>query len=171
MGMAGSRGTTVTGSEGVSKERGVVRLLNFKLEKPSFGIELLGLGFVWDLHNSGEFVGVEFIAESNTVVMKWSLLGHLATKYSGCDLVFKNLKQMVVTPRDEALPLSEDRCVSGVSMVVPDGDAPAQYRIKSAWNTNDPFGLLFEFQSGRSIEIEAETVELVAVRTVGSVDE
>ncbi len=48
-----------------------MKLLNFELSKPAFAIELLGLGFVWDLHNKGDFVGLTINASDNTAVMTW----------------------------------------------------------------------------------------------------
>lgn len=140
-----------------------MKLLNLELSSPSFSIELIGLGFVWDLHNSGRFLGVHLNANDNTATMKWLVNGHPSTKYSGCDLVFRNLKLMIVS-RDNQLPLSEDTCISGISKIVPDAGArAAKYRTKAEWDATDPFNLLFEFQSGRSIEKDADTVELIGV--------
>jgi hypothetical protein len=145
-----------------------MRLINFDLRTPSFGIELIGLGFVWDLHNSGTFLGVNFGTNDNTAVMRWLIEGqtgaddHPATKFSGCELAFRALNLMIISSRDRGLPLSEDLCISGISKVVP-GDTKAEYRTRRQWNAEDPFHLLFEFQSQRSMEIDAETVELIGV--------
>jgi len=149
-----------------------MRFLNFDLSIPSFSIELIGLDFTWDLHNSGTFLGLNLNAADNTVVMTWKVERRSADKYFGlrpeskysrCKLVFTGLKLMIVSPRDEELPLSEDDCVSGISKVVPEPAEEPAYRMRQHWNPGVPFHLLFEFQSQRSIEIDAETVELVGV--------
>ena len=139
-----------------------MKFLNFELSKPSFSIELNGLGYVWDLHNAGQFVGLKIIPTDNTVVMSWRITGHPATQFSGCNLVFIGLKLLIVSSRDEELPSSEDLCLSAISKISPGSDEPDR-RIKADWGKSDPFHLLFEFQSGRSIEVNAETVELVSV--------
>ena len=97
-----------------------MKFLNFELSKPSFAIELVGLGFVWDLHNSGDFLGLELRADDNTAIMRWTAGGYSAAKYSGCELILRNLKLMIVSERDHELPLSEDTCISGISKIVPD---------------------------------------------------
>ena len=152
----------------VRKERVVVwasmKLLNFELSRPSFAIELLGLGFVWDLHNSGEFVGLALNANDNTAVLTWIVGGHPSAMYSGCNLVFWGLKQVTLLPRDEESPLSEDTCVSGISKVIPDRTQIPEYRVKLEWHADERFHLLIEFQSGRSIEIDAESADLVGLR-------
>jgi hypothetical protein len=65
-----------------------MKLLNFELSKPSFAIELLGLGFVWDLHNAGDFVGLNVSANDNTAVLTWTVSGHPAPAYSAAVLSF-----------------------------------------------------------------------------------
>ena len=35
--------------------------------------------------------------------------------------------------------------------------------MKHHWNADDPFHLFFDFQSQRTIEIDAETVELIGI--------
>jgi|SRR5579859_4503479 len=138
-----------------------MKLLNFELAAPSFAIELIGLDFVWDLHNAGKFLDVSVTAENNAALMKWTVSGHPAAKHSGCSLIFAGLKLLVVSDRDHDLPLSEDLCLSSISKVVPEPRAEVPLRMKPQWNENEAFHLLFQFQSGRSIEIAAKTVELV----------
>jgi hypothetical protein len=140
-----------------------MKFLNFELSEPSFAIALAGLGFVWDLHNSGTFLGVDLRANDNTAVMRWMVRSYSAEKYSGCELVFRNLKLVMVSERDPELPLSEDTCISGISKIVSDGGTKAEYRTRQHWNASDPFHLLFEFQSQRTIEIDAEAVELIGL--------
>ena len=140
-----------------------MKLINFELSKPAFAIELLALGFVWDLHNVGTFLGLELNAAENTAVMRWNVSGHPSAKYSGCDLIFRNLRSVVISQRDAELPLSEDDCISGISKVVPNDAVEARYRARNEWGAGEPFRLWFQFQSQRTIEIDSETVELVGV--------
>jgi hypothetical protein len=140
-----------------------MKLLNFELSEPSFAIELLGLDFVWDLHNKGDFVGLTINASDNTAVMTWIVGGHPAAMYSGCNLVFRGLKQVMVSPRDEELPLSEDTCVSGISKVIPDRTESPESRVKLQWDEGEFFHMFIEFQSRRWIEIDAESAELVGL--------
>jgi hypothetical protein len=140
-----------------------MKLLNFELAQFSYAIELKGLGFIWDLHNSGEFLGLDLNPNKNAIVMKWRVGGHPSTQYSGCNLLFSGLKLMSISPRDEQLPQSEDVTIAGISMVTPEINKDVAYRVRPQWNPDDPFHLVFEFQSRRSIELDAETVELIGV--------
>ena len=70
---------------------------------------------------------------------------------------------MVVSPRDEELPFSEDDCVSGISKIIPNHLGNAESPFNPQFNENEHFQLLIGFQSGRSIEIGAESVELVGL--------
>jgi hypothetical protein len=95
--------------------------------------------------------------------MKWRMGGSSSTQYSGCNLLFSGLKMMSISPRDEGLPQSEDLTVAAISMVTPEINKDVSYRVKRQWNPDDLFHLVFQFQSRRSIELDAETVELVGV--------
>ena len=140
-----------------------MKLLNFELSSPHYAIELLGLGFVWDLHNAGKFLGIKITPSDNSATMTWRVTGHPASKYLGCNLVFRGLKRMVVSPRDKELPLTEDDCVSGISKIIPNHQGNADSRINPQLDEGERFSLLFGFQSRRSIEIGAESVELVGL--------
>ena len=144
-----------------------MKLLNFGLSQPSFATELLALGYVWDLHNCCDFVGLTINADDNSAVMTWTAGGHPATMYSGCSLIFRGLKQLFVSPRDEELPLSEDTCVSGISKLVPNREQRSEYRVKREWDQSEPFHLFLEFQGRRGIEIDAESAELVGIAQIG----
>jgi hypothetical protein len=93
-----------------------MKLINFELSQPSYAIEMNGLGFVWDFHNAGEFLGIELNAGKNSILLKWRMTGQPSSQYSGCHLLFSGLKLLSISPRDEELPQSEDVTVSGVSM-------------------------------------------------------
>ena len=136
-----------------------MKLLNFELGEPCYTIHLVALGFFWDLHNAGEFLGLRLDAANNSVVMEWNVSGHPSEKYSGCRIIFKGLRSIRISPRDAELPLSEDSCVAAISKVISESDARLEFRVKEQW-ADQPFNLWFEFQSGRSVEINAETAEL-----------
>ena len=70
---------------------------------------------------------------------------------------------MLVWPRDEEVPYSEDVCVSAISKIVPDTTQGIEYRTRRTWAQHDPFHLLIQFQSGRSIEMDSQSVELIGV--------
>jgi hypothetical protein len=140
-----------------------MKLVNFELATPSFSIELVGLGVLWDLHNTWSFEGVSLDSKNNTAVMKWMIDDRPSAKYSGCRLIFTDLKRLAISARDEDLPLSEDLCLSSVSKVLPEPNPEPAFRMKAQWGVDEAFHLLFQFQSRRSIEIDAETVELDGV--------
>jgi hypothetical protein len=71
------------------------------------------------------------------------------------------LKLLIISARDEDLPYSEDLTISGIPKVIPGSAEKPEYRVRREWNSGDPFHLLFDFQSQRSIEIDADTVELI----------
>ena len=57
-------------------------------------------------------------------------------------------------------------CVSGISMIdINDWDLskPVEFRMKREWKAAEDFELLFILQSGRSIEIQALSAELLAL--------
>jgi hypothetical protein len=53
---------------------------------------------------------------------------------------------------------SNEITLSAVSKSVP---GETEFRFKDKWDAGEPFYLLFTMVSGRSIEIDADTVELV----------
>jgi hypothetical protein len=138
-----------------------MKILNFELSLPYHCIELRGLDFVWDLHNAGTFLGLTLNANDNTASMKWRVSGAPSTIFPGCELSFVGLKLLIISARDEDLRYSEDLTISGISKVTPGSAEKWEYRVRREWNSSDPFHLLFDFQSQRSIEIDADTVELI----------
>ena len=77
-------------------------------------------------------------------------------------LRFKDLQLLHLGVRDGDLPLTEDTCVSDVLKVDPTIEGVEPYkRTRHDWKPTDSFRLVFQFQSGRVIEIESETVEIV----------
>jgi hypothetical protein len=95
--------------------------------------------------------------------MRWAVTDRSATQYSQCILLFRGLHTLMISPRHQELPLSEDLCVAGISKVAPGQTEPPEHRTRSHWDALDTFDLWFTFQSGRSIELSADTVELIGV--------
>jgi hypothetical protein len=59
---------------------------------------------------------------------------------------------------------NEDDCVATISQVTtakPATSDPAEFRMKREWKVNEDFGLLIDLQSGRTIEIHAQSAELI----------
>jgi hypothetical protein len=136
-----------------------MRLVNFDVDD----IELSGLGTVWDLHSFAEFRGISVDSFSNSAVMQWDLSREPNLDYSGCKLLFLNLRSLQISPRDEDMPPSEDLCVAFAAKVSPEPAEKVVYRTRRHWEQDDRFHLLFHLQSERDIEIESETVELIAL--------
>jgi hypothetical protein len=142
-----------------------MRLQNFEI---SSSIEFQPGGLFWDVHNFARFDGLDLIRAENAAVMRWSVppgsspWGCDENKFTGMELHFKNLLFLFVGLRDEEMPMSEDSCVSAVSMVNPaiEHDDPCMRQVQKITKS---FRLEFQFQSRRVIEIESEIVELVAI--------
>jgi hypothetical protein len=143
-----------------------MKLLNFRLSKPAHSVVLIGLNCEWDLHNFAKFSGITLNAVLNELSVAWSVpnvsnpWGFPGNLARGCYLRFAGLESVRIEPRDVAMPLSEDVCLAGLSMVVAQH---GPHRFRSHWNLDDPFNLLFAFQSGRTIEVASESAELVAI--------
>jgi len=139
-----------------------MKLQNFEI---CSSIEFQSGGLFWDVHNFAKFDGLELIPTENAAVMRWSVptesnpWGCYENKFTGMELHFKNLLFLLVGPRDEEMPMSEDSCVSAVLMVNPTikRDDPYMRQVQEITNS---FRLVFQFQSRRVIEIESEIVGL-----------
>jgi hypothetical protein len=146
-------------------ERGHVQLLNFKLKHETGAIILHGLGLEWDLHNFAEFAGFRFDASPDSLVLRWDVGGDdnpwgcLANHATGCELVFRGVRFLHMEPGDNPLG-GNDTCIAGVYKSIP---GETKFRFKKTWGADETFYLVFDFISGREIEIDADTVELVAI--------
>jgi hypothetical protein len=139
---------------------------NFEI---STSIELQTGDTFWDLHNVYDFLGLELVPSENTLVMRWSAPYRSKRsdisemKITGMALRFKNLQFLHIGGRDGDLPLNEDTCLWYVLKVDPTMENVDPYlRTHREWKSADSFRLVFAFQSHRMIEIESETVELIA---------
>ena len=123
-----------------------MKLLNFAIDS---SIEVSSDGLIWDLHNCGNFEGLDLLVDQNSVLMKWTA----AYPWSGHGNNFS---------RDDELPLTEDTCVAELFQVTPEG-RDKHPRLRSLYEWTSDFHLFFRFQGGRTIEIGSRTVQLIPV--------
>lgn len=142
-----------------------MKLNNFEITNL---IEFKSGGLFWDIHNFAYFDGLELLQTENTAVMHWSVpnielnpWGCRENTFIGMELHFKNLLFLNIGPRDDGMPISEDSCVSAIMMTSPLTNSDPY--LPQAQKGADDCRLVFEFQSGRRIEIESEIVELLPV--------
>jgi hypothetical protein len=142
----------------------LIKLLNFELESSYYALTIKGLGYDWDLHNFADYQGFCFDPTDNSLSLMWIAVpnegnpwGCPANKSKGCKLIFRNIRFLQMSGMDESIPLSEELGLSSISKVIPN---TTEWRCKETWDETDEFNLLFEFQSERSLEIGAESVEL-----------
>ena len=148
-----------------------MELKNFKLEAPTHAIALEAFGFYWDLHNDADFEELRYFTVENAVEL------HLAAgegenpwadknnRAKGVILKFSEVRLLKIVQTDP-YNTNEDDCIAGISKVAITPTLkvqPAELRVKREWNKDEDFGLLFELQSGRTIEIHAASAELIRI--------
>lgn len=102
-----------------------------------------------DLHNFAEFRSFRYDTTGNAV-LQWECIGDQFSKLGGqlvrwVELNFTGVSQLSVTPRDSAVPQSEDSTLEHYRLV---DHKPGRVRM------------LFEFSAGMTIDITARTVTL-----------
>jgi len=148
-----------------------MKLLNFQLSSLSHATSVIGFDTEWDFHNVGNLRKIEYDVNAATFIMKWSFdFSHspwgrpkLFPNVNQCSLDFLAPSFVLILPKNTNTFADEDACISGISKVVPITQSQPkawQYRVKEQWGENEAFNLLFDFQSGRSIEVGAYSVEL-----------
>jgi len=144
-----------------------MRLKNFEI---SGSVQFHSDNLYWDIHNSADFEGLELLPAYDAVVMRWTApkranpWGRPGNNSSGMKLYFDNLQFLKISPRDPDMPFTEDGCVSHILKVDPNiqHDDPFMRSWKN-WGPGDSFRLVSQFQSGRTVEIESETVEFIPI--------
>jgi len=146
-------------------------LQNFKLQEPTGAIALEGLGHYWDLHAYAELIEVKYLTVENIVEFRWVVpnvgnpWGDKDNHAKGCILRFSDVSLLRMA-QPELRNTNEDDCIAGISQVStkPAADSHSiELRTKAEWKADEDFGLLFELQSGRTIEIHADCAELIAL--------
>ncbi len=144
-----------------------MRLVNFHLEQPYSAVMLIGLGHEWDLHSYANFVRLEYDALDDVLIMEWKVEPGDENPWSsrgntalGCRLHYQGVRLLSMACGTTQAEDRDRYCLSGVSKVVlEDGE----FRFKDHWQDDEPFRLLFSFESGHRIEVEADPVSLEAV--------
>lgn len=145
-----------------------MRLKNFNLTSPYGCAVIRGCGHDWDLHNFADFQGFFFTPDRDDLVMEWLVVpgeenpwGSRGNAAAGCRLCFSGIRYLRVVGRDTDYPAEESSCLASISKVEP---GESEYRGKEKWEPGEPFRLLFQFQDGRQIEVEADSVSLEALK-------
>src|SRR5262245_25236271 len=138
-----------------------MRYLNLKLASSSNAIELLALGFNWDLHNFAELVDVRLTPEA-AAVLKWVVpdvtnpWGDSNNHYRGCELWFRQVRRFESIFQRTEIPLSENRTLAEISELNEDeSDHHTAFSGSGA-----PLGLFMKFNGGFSLKVHAEEAEL-----------
>jgi hypothetical protein len=148
-----------------------LNLRNFKLEEITEAIAFEGLGSYWDIHAYAKLIEARYYPVENTVELHWNVpevenpWGDKDNHAKGCILRFSDVSLLKVK-QTEAPNTNEDDCVAGVSQIsteTPIESDPVELRMRRDWKQNDDFGLLFELQSGRTIEIHSQSAELIPI--------
>jgi hypothetical protein len=145
-----------------------MKLQNFRLSPVLGAISLTGTKREWDLHNIGTFSGLTYHVDRNEVRMEWCF--SLEKRQLTCALVFRGVMFLLMLPDLPDILLSEAECVSGIFFVRPQKkEEPLnyEYRMTADLENGESFNMVFLLQSGRSIEIGAEIVELVETECGG----
>jgi hypothetical protein len=144
-----------------------MRFKNFEI---TGWIELRTGNLYWDVHNFADFGGLELNPANDAVIMKWTVpkrdnpWGCYENKFSGMNLYFDDLQFLKIGPRDPDMPFTEDACVSHILKVDPNIQHDDPFiRARKVWGPDEPYRLVFLFQSARVIELESKTVELIPV--------
>ena len=137
-------------------------MTNFKLGEPQFAIHLISRDRLWDLHNTFDFAGLTFRSGEGSISLRWIPLDGFGLKRS-LRLIFSGVTRLSITESDIELPQSEDMCLAYVTFLAVSGTDCDEHKNArmSRVSRKRHDTLLFKFQSGRSIEIEAAQVRLV----------
>ena len=127
-------------------------LSNFSLVEPVPTIILTSHGVEWDLHSFAEFEGFTYDAAAGTLAMRWHVptdaenpWGNVANTAVACELAFRAIRSLQVISASEA-PHPEDTDLADIS-----------------WAESEKPTLVFSFESGRVIEVSAESAELRSI--------
>jgi hypothetical protein len=149
-----------------------MKLVNFVLGEAFESVQVISAGVTWDLHNSADFEGLEFYPADSCLALHWVVVqapepgsGQNASKEpaaargSELHLLFRHVRFLrMQVPEHETVSPSNERTVHGISYVRPGDILP---NLRAAEGGAEAFNLYFEFISGRTLEIGAESVEFV----------
>ena len=113
-----------------------MKFKNFKLvEFPSQQIiEIDYLGEIFDLHNAAEFIKIEYVIKTSTLILFWNYY-YNENNIIPIQIELNNCSSFLIFPRDSEMPREEDDCLEEI-----------------IYNKQ----LEFKFMGGMKISIEAE---------------
>jgi len=142
-----------------------MRFLNFEFATPNHTVELDAFGLRWDLHNVADFTGLQLTPDASAIVT-WVVpdtpnpWGDTCNHYGGLEFRFRELRKLVVTGPDRRMPPSEGRTLAEISRLI---ESTPQNQIERE-ESGPHLSVLFRFQSGAAIELDAAEAELVPIK-------
>ncbi|MEO7866159.1 MAG: hypothetical protein ABIU54_00830 [Candidatus Eisenbacteria bacterium] len=147
-----------------------MRLTNFKLDS---GVELSGLGALWDLHNCVDFSGLEILPDEGAAKMRWTVMTESPFREQGfngnnparsCAIRFDEVTTILIRRVMDGSGPADARTLNDLRLVMSPENTPlevsrAGIRIPA---TDGQGNMLFEFIDGFDIEIAASTATLEA---------
>ena len=154
-----------------------MELLNFSLQSTPTTVTLVEGGREWELHNYAVLQSAQYSPLDNIVTLTWGLgdfpvpagvnpWGGLGNRARGCKISFEGVRYFEIASGEAAGGADDNATLSYMAHVsLPSSDAriPADLRIKRDWKEGEPHNLLFEFQSGRRIEVGAERARFASI--------
>jgi hypothetical protein len=149
-----------------------MRLLNFQLERPVRTITIRGLGHDWDLHNCAGFAGFQLDGANGTLLLRWIAIlepkwgctttpwGDATNTARSCGLLFRRVHYLRVLATHE--PGSSQPGGTGLSGLSKTAPGKGELGFRKHWSDDEESHLYFEFYEGQTLEVGAESVELVA---------
>lgn len=122
------------------------------------GIHLETTDQSFDLHNCFDFVGFDYDIASRALSLRWKPSSYAsANEQCSLTVAFRNVIHFSATPRESAIPFTEDDCLDFIGFVQPDPLTEHNLQIASPPTPNEHY--VFNFMSGLSLRVYAEVVE------------
>jgi len=128
--------------------------LNFNLRYPQ-GVEVVGLGHNWDLHNFADLAAYRYDPALRVCEFEWSVApqhlnpwGDPSNTHAGCRIRLTGVRRCVI----EGAPPSPGAVLAEIGSVSPEGK-------------DEPFDLWFLFEGGPLVKVAAKTAELKPLRS------
>jgi hypothetical protein len=143
-----------------------MRLTNFQLRRDTLAAEIEVDGFIWDIHNSADYVGLSQDIAANQVELSWRVNPSYTTKRypaQAFSLRFDGVDYLEVTPRDPEMPDNEDKCLDSLSRVYATDATAELIELGVPWpppaEDEGAFHLLFHFRGGQRVRIGCRQAE------------
>jgi hypothetical protein len=112
----------------------------------------------YDLHNDFDFVGINYIIETQSATLKWKRgTGNWVNQNQPKFIVLSisNVSQFEFKPRDPEMPFTEDDCLESFGFLSNDDWCDGQFWVDNPPDENWLWS--FAFQSGAEIIIRAKS--------------